>query len=111
MIKHNQLKVQLQAAKDLVQSRKDIYFKHKNVLTEMETSLIDAKIAFDRAQEALESYEVEYIIEHSLDVEKDIEVAAFKERLPALLERIKDEPMLALLTLSDLDNANPKRYK
>ena|ERR1019366_181207 len=109
MSKHNELKAKLQTAKDLVQSRKNIYFKHKNVLTEMETSLIDAKIAFDRAQEALENYEVEYVIEHSLDAEKDIDVAAFKERLPALLERIKDEPMLALLTLSDLDNAKPKR--
>src|ERR1700735_991684 len=108
MSKYQDLKDQLASARNLVQSCKATYFAQKKLLTAQETTLIDAKIAADRAQEALESYEVEYVIEHSLDDERDVECARLATQLPRLLELIKNEPPLALLTLSDLDNARPK---
>lgn len=80
---------------------------------EAETLLVDAREVKTRAEEALDLFQRTRTIESSLDDHRDWQAKDFATRAPAILESIKNEPMLPFRTMTDLEtiSAWPKsRY-
>lgn len=91
------------ACADEVKAYKIKYAAIKKLLDGVETDLINAKEAKHRAEESLEIYRQTRVIDSSLDDFRDAEVAAFREVMPACMEKIAHELPLRYTTISELD--------
>lgn len=100
---HDDLKARLVAARANEELHKKAYLKKTREVMEVETHFVDAKEATLKAADALYQYEVTKIGETSLADHRNWQVEDFRTRMPACMEKIKNEKPLKLLTLSDLD--------
>ena len=100
---YNDLKARLAVARTNEEQHKKAYLKKTREVMEVETHFIDAKEATLKAVDALYQYEVTEIGETSLEDHAAWQVEDFRTRMPACMEKIKNEKPLKLLTISDLD--------
>lgn len=99
---HTLLKEKLELCTQDVEDNKQKYLSTKKELVSIETDLINAKEAKIRAEQELYEYESTYVIESSLEDEKDLEVAIYKKRMPELMEKIRDEKPIPFKTITEL---------
>jgi hypothetical protein len=99
---HTVLKEKLELCIQDVEDNKQKYLSTKKELVSIETNLINAKESKIRAEQELYEYESTYVIESSLEDEKDLEVEAYKKRMPELMAKIKDERPIPFKTISEL---------
>lgn len=112
MTKLEELTKELNIAKQEELSCKQSYILKKRELMHVETRLVEAKTATIYATEQLENFISNHIGETSLDDHRVWQIEDYKTRMPELMKKIENEPMLKRLGILDLETKkNPNETK
>jgi len=103
MTKIEKLNSQLAVSTNDIAHYTVIYLSKKKELVEIEDSLVEARECQRRIQNQIDEYRNEFEIEHSLDDERLEEIEAYRKRMPEMMEKIKDEPIIPIVNAGTLD--------
>ena len=108
MTKIEKLESQLAVATNDVAHYTAYYLSKKRELIKIEDSLVEARENARHIQNQIDEYRNEFEIEHSLDDERLAEIEAFRQRMPEMMEKIKDEPVIPIVNAGTLDTVKSK---
>jgi hypothetical protein len=105
------LKVAHKKAAENLEDWKQKFRAKRRELDHVETGLVEAREAFRRTAEELETFLLVNVGETSIADDKEKEIAAYKERMPELLKSIENEKPIPFKTITDLETLPewPKR--
>jgi hypothetical protein len=109
MTKIEKLNSQLVVAKNEIEHYKKIYLSKKKELIEIENSLVEARENERHIQYQIDEYKNTFEIEHSLDDERLAEIEAYRQRMPEMMEKIKDEPIIPIVWSGTLGTMKEKK--
>lgn len=111
MTKIEKLNSQLVVATNDIAHYKAVFLAKKRELIEIESSLVEARENARHIQNQIDEYRNEFEIEHSLDDERLAEIEAFRQRMPEMMEKIKDEPIIPIVNAGTLDTVKEVKGK
>jgi chromosome segregation ATPase len=109
MTKIEKLQSQLVAVKNEVERCKTVFLAKKRELIEIENSLVEARENERRIQGQIDEYRNTFEIEHSLDDERLAEIEAYRKRMPEMMEKIKNEPVIPIVNSGTLGTMKDKK--
>lgn len=109
MTKLEKLNSQLAVASNEVAHLKEVFLAKKKELIETETLLVEAREIARSIQDQVDVYKNTFEIEHSLDDERDAEIAAFKKRMPEMMKKIENEAVIPIVWSGTLDTVKEKK--